>query len=711
MKRAGLLTFLSIALLLAAARDASAQLPITMETSLDANATFQAFAQLAGMNVVSQGLDSKTAVPFKVQNTTVTETLDLLTKQTNTFWTSWDDKTILVFPDTAQNRKDYDRQFLRKVTVAGSAPRLVQELIGKIPIGAVATSENTIVLRGILSRIDAAETSLGTTSTPFGGPDLANVYLTEAGARFRTPTSVRSQLKNIRVGNASLDVTESVRTTYETLGRETGVHVLFGRNFPTRSHTLHIKDVNYFDALDLLAIGTNTFWQPVNETTIMVYDDTQQNRRDFESQLIETVYLNASVSTQRLNEIMNLVRGLLSLRGIYQNSVANAIVMKDRVANTIVTEAIAEEMSGFPVRKEVAAGILEGFTETGGPYRTPTEVRSALQTRSPGLTFFQITGPVESVYANLATLAGLDLLPQAMSRNVTFGVKDQGILDALDLLALQSATFWAPLGERTIQVYDDTQQNRRDFQPQIAKTIYLPPGTSTNELNMIMNVLRTALSLRGVYQYDPAKAIFIRDTPGRVALAERIVRHLNVRQGDVTSVTLAVPGLTEMATWSTAFVARPLLRTAAARISVNMNQDVKTSYETLGRMARLVITFDARVVPRNPVRFNLNGVDVLDALDYLALQTDTFWKVVDDHTILVAPDTQQAHLELDTRLPKVFHLTNTNSSAVAAIANILRVVLVMRQVSEGPGAIEIVETPQRLALAEQVIVSLDKVLQ
>jgi hypothetical protein len=683
---------------------------ITIETNLDTRAAFEAIGQRAGINVVSRSLNT-TPVLFKVENTSVTEALDLLSKQTNTFWTPWDKKTIVVFPDTAENRRSYDRQFLQKISVDRPVDQVLQELRNAQQLRGIASGGGAILLRETRARTQQAETLLGRTGTPVGGSDFSNVYLTEVGGLYRTPDSVRSQLKVGFTGPVSLNVTADIRTTFEMLANMSGVNIVFGRNFPARTVTFRIADVNYFDALDLLALSTGSFWQPVNETTIMVYDDTQQNRRDFESQLVETVYVSPSLSTQRLNEIMAQLRTFLSLRGVYQHDPAKAIFVRDRASNVLLAEALIEEMSGAPIRKETVAGVLEGFSETGVPFRKPQDVRSQLQTKVAGTISVRMNATAQEIFGHLATLAGLDLLYSGPTRVVSFNVENQNIVDALDLLALQSGVFWQPLDSRMIQVIDDTQQNRRDFEAHIAKTIYLPSATSTLELNTTMNVLRTALSLRGIYQYEGAKAILVRDTPGRVALTERVIRQLNVHAAGVTSVSLSVPGLTEGTIRGTASIARPMLRTTGGQISTNMNQDVRTSFDAVGRMAGLTVSFDPRVAAGGAVRFSVNGVDALDALDYLSLQTRTFWKVVDDHTILVAPDSQQVHSELDTRQAKVFYLTNPGSAATIGIVNALRTALSLRQVFEqaGTGAIEMWDTPQRLAFGEKVIASLDKV--
>jgi type II secretory pathway component GspD/PulD (secretin) len=683
--------------------------PITLETNLDTRATFEAIGQGAGINVVSRSLNT-TPVPFKVENKSVTEALELLSKQTNTFWTPWDSKTILVFPDTAENRRTYDRQFLQKISMDRPVDQVLQELRNANQLRGIASGSGAILLRETRTRIRQAETLLGKTGTPVGGSDLSNVYLTEAGGLFRTPDSVRSELKVRFTDPISFNVTADIRTAFEALANMSGVNIVFGRNSPTRQVTFRIAGVNCFDALDLLALSTGSFWQPLNETTIMVYDDTLQNRRDFESQLMETVYVSPSLSTQRLNEIMVQLRTFLSLRGVYQDDPAKAVFVRDRASNVLLAEALIEEMAGTPIRKETTAGVLEGFSESGGPFRKPQDVRSQLQTKIAGTISVQMNATAQEIFGQLVAVAGLDLLYSGPTRVVSFNVENRDIVDALDLLAMQSGVFWQPMNSRMIQVIEDTQQNRRDFEALMAKTIYLPSATSSSELNTIMNVLRTALSLRGIYQYEGAKAIFVRDTPGRVALTERIIRQLNVRAADVTSVSLSVPGLTEGTIRGTASVARPMLRTTGGQISLNMNQDVRTSFETVGRMAGLTVSFDPRVIASGAIRLNMNDVDALDALDCLSFQTRTFWTVVDDHTILVAPDTQQAHNELETRLAKVFYLTNPGSAATIGIVNVLRTALSLRQVFEqaGTGAIEMWDTPQRLAFVEKVIASLDR---
>jgi general secretion pathway protein D len=140
-----------------------------------------------------------------------------------------------------------------------------------------------------------------------------------------------------------------------------------------------------------------------------------------------------------------------------------------------------------------------------------------------------------TIFENLATQAGLQVIfPRTYpTRNSTVELQDVNIFEALDLVSLQTGSFWQPVNETTIMVMEDTQQNRRDFEDHVYKTIYLQNITSTNDLNQIMNVLRTAFSLRGIYQFEPGNAIVIHDTPARVALVEKLIRALDKAKAEV----------------------------------------------------------------------------------------------------------------------------------------------------------------------------------
>src|SRR4051812_43127101 len=104
---------------------------------------------------------------------------------------------------------------------------------------------------------------------------------------------------------------------------------------------------------------------------------------------------------------------------------------------------------------------------------------------------------------------------------------------------------------------------------------------------------------------------------------------------------------------------RSLLRaTNSAAISVEVTQ-AKSGFENLARTAGLNVLFDpdfmdSAVSP--PAR--IQNATIGDALNTLSAQTHNFVEVLDNQTIIVAPDNPAKHSQYDTQIIKAFYVTN-----------------------------------------------------
>jgi hypothetical protein len=100
---------------------------ITLNTNDNARTTFETIARNAGLQVLfAKFFPPDSPVAFRVENRSVPEALDLLSKQTGKFWTIWDSGTILVAQDTEANRRAYDRQFVATIALPRQQdPRLL----------------------------------------------------------------------------------------------------------------------------------------------------------------------------------------------------------------------------------------------------------------------------------------------------------------------------------------------------------------------------------------------------------------------------------------------------------------------------------------------------------------------------------------------------------------------------------------------------------
>jgi hypothetical protein len=676
--------------------------------TLDLRAAYEAAAARAGVNVIfGRGFrDQPVAAPVP--------DLDALAKQTRTFFTPWDNKTILVFEDNQQNRRDYDRQFVRTLAL-GNKDReaILADLRGRGFKQVVAAGPgNTIFIRDTPAQIRLAESIIANPNQPATVLDLNGLFLAESGGQWRTPESLRSQLKIKTTVPATLRLSGSSRTIFEDLANSAGVNVLFGRAFRPTPVDITLKDVGLFDALDLLSLSTLTFWQPINENTFLVLENNQQNRRDFDLHTAETIYLPSDILDTRINEILTHLRGMLALRGVGSSASAKAIVIHDTPGNLILAENLIAEMTGQPIRKKLATDLRTSYGANGTSLHTAASDRARLQIKSSGPGSIALTGNSREAFETLAATAGLQVVFTAGFRPqpVNFRLQNIDVIDAMDYLAQATLTFWQVLDARTIMVLEDNQQNRRSFQTHLFKTVYLPKETSLNGLNEILNVLRTAFTMRGVMQSEETRAIVMHDTPHRIALAETLIEHLNTFPTSSRSVTIPAPHYAENGAFGIAGAVRPDLNLkTSGPVSINLNQDVRATYEALADMAGLRVNFSQDFRPGNPLPLKLQGVDMLDALDYFSLMTTNRWAVVNRETILVFPDTQQNHRDLDTQVMKTFVIAHkTSPNTVNSIVNVLRTTLTLRGVEAGDGFITVTDTPERVLLAEKAIATLDR---
>jgi hypothetical protein len=288
-------------------------------------------------------------------------------------------------------------------------------------------------------------------------------------------------------------------------------------------------------------------------------------------------------------------------------------------------------------------------------------------------------------------------------------VEGLDLINALDLLALQTSTFWLPLNDSTIYVMGDTAQARRDRDRMLVKVIYLPELTTTKALNETMNVLRTSLSLRGIFFEEKHKAIILRDTPLRIFIAEKTIADLVKKFGKTTSVNLSAGNgsLYAESGWflSNATNARPKLDLKLrSRTTIRLNDTPKAAFAALADLAGLKLSENSVITEGPETPFNLYGVDVLDALDLLGWQTRHFWQVVDEHTIRVIPDTQQMRQELEPMVEKTIYPADLTESRAPGLLNILRTVFNLRGIFvNDKNALVIRDSAENVALTEKLV--------
>lgn len=142
-------------------------------------------------------------------------------------------------------------------------------------------------------------------------------------------------------------------------------------------------------------------------------------------------------------------------------------------------------------------------------------------------------------------------------------------------------------------------------------------------------------------------------------------------------------------------------------ISINFSeQSLEKVFETIGKLAGVNVLFDEQFRDKK-VGVRLTGVTFQEALDQICLINRLFYKVLDQNTIIVVPESAAKRRSYDEVLIRTFYLQNAEATeAVNVIKQIAGVT--KAQVTASLGAITVVATPDKMAAIEKVLAAHDK---
>ena len=167
--------------------------------------------------------------------------------------------------------------------------------------------------------------------------------------------------------------------------------------------------------------------------------------------------------------------------------------------------------------------------------RTNPSPEAQLEPKTTGPIDIHMNQDSKVAFETLAELAGFNIIfdPDFRGTRTQIDLNKVDIFSALDILALQTRSFWKPINKNTILVSPDNQTKRRDYEELVLKTIYLTNAVTATELTEAITTLRTLLNMRYLMSSTATNAIIIRDTPDRVAIAEKIIGDLDKAKPEV----------------------------------------------------------------------------------------------------------------------------------------------------------------------------------
>lgn len=256
----------------------------------------------------------------------------------------------------------------------------------------------------------------------------------------------------------------------------------------------------------------------------------------------------------------------------------------------------------------------------------------------------KMSNDAKIVFDTIAKLAGLTVIydPDLPQRRITVDLNNVTLQQALEITSLQSKAFWKPVTENIIFVIPDQPQKRRDYEEQLVKTFYLSNTVQAQDLTEIVTGLRQILDLKRIQQLNSQNAIIVRDTPDKLAIAEKFIHDADKAKPEVIVQVEVLQARTDRL--------RDLGILPIQNISAAINPNATTTPAAGGGSgggsgsSSTVTLGQLRHLNSNSYSFTAPSVTLN------AVLTDTFTKIIQNPEIR-SVDGQQAKLKIGDRIP------------------------------------------------------------
>ncbi|PYU22036.1 MAG: hypothetical protein DMG32_19140 [Acidobacteria bacterium] len=202
------------------------------------------------------------------------------------------------------------------------------------------------------------------------------------------------------------------------------------------------------------------------------------------------------------------------------------------LARAILQSALQVDPS-YTVAQERLQQLAQVDTFTTLPSDNLASTLPAIKATA-GNRSFDYNGATHGAYEELARQFGVTAAfdPELQDRQLRFRVSDVDFDTAMRLLSEETNTFWFAVDTKTFFVAADTANKRRDYDPEIKKTILLPAAETNDEMTEAMRMVRDIVGLRRTELDLKTHSITVRDTPANVALAEAILKDVQQPPGE-----------------------------------------------------------------------------------------------------------------------------------------------------------------------------------
>ncbi|HEY6351115.1 MAG TPA: hypothetical protein VI636_17055 [Candidatus Angelobacter sp.] len=145
-------------------------------------------------------------------------------------------------------------------------------------------------------------------------------------------------------GKQDFHVRGDTRALYEAIGRVFGVTLSYDPSVSGRQVRFDVDGLDFYTAMRLAGKVTKTFWAPVSSNQVIVANDTQEMRRQYQRMSLQTFYVSNAPTPADLNDIANLLRNVFEVRLTTVVPDKNIITVRAPKEQMVAISAMLDDM-------------------------------------------------------------------------------------------------------------------------------------------------------------------------------------------------------------------------------------------------------------------------------------------------------------------------------------------------------------------------------
>src|SRR5258706_1334384 len=156
-------------------------------------------------------------------------------------------------------------------------------------------------------------------------------------------------------GKKPVNVRGDSKSAYEQVAGMFGIKVAFDPDLTGKNIKLRLEGADFYTAMQLLGVESQTFYRVVNPTLIFVATESIEKRKEYAEVVEQTFRLDDAVATEDITEIMRVLREITNSTHITMDGKSRSLTIRESGDKVALAGALIKELE--QARRDVMLDI------------------------------------------------------------------------------------------------------------------------------------------------------------------------------------------------------------------------------------------------------------------------------------------------------------------------------------------------------------------